>query len=259
MRHHIGVGRVQANRRIEVQHLAEPRRRPQQLGLDLLEVGLAPLQVGGGPVGIGIAALTGDGVIGRQLGDGLCLFTGLKCHGVSSFRPQQFTEGQRNLQENLVADRDIVKLALPHELPACQVVEDPHGGVATQEDSRDVDGSRGNRVGACPDINRASVHRKDVAVGLLEIAAVGVIIHTRIDRGQEPGRGELTDGHGLENALPGHIELGVLHAREPQSRVKIDRVNFGAQNRGRGDRRGQGELPVGLFLFPQALPVHFPG
>ena len=150
VRNNIGVGRVKANRWIEVQELAEPRRGRQQLGFDLLQVGLASLQVRGGAVGVGISTLPGHGVIGRQLGDRLCLLAGLESHGASSFRPEQFTESQCHPQEDLVADRDVVELALPHELAAFEVIEDYHGRVATEEDSRDVDGSRGHRVSCRP-------------------------------------------------------------------------------------------------------------
>ena len=145
----IGVGRVKANRWIEVQELAEPRRGRQQLGFDLLQVGLASLQVRGGAVGVGISTLPGHGVVGRQLGDRPCLVEGLEGHGASPFRPEQFTESQRHLQEDLVPDRDVVELALPHELAAFEVIEDYHGRVATEEHSRDVDGTRRNRI-SCP-------------------------------------------------------------------------------------------------------------
>ena len=254
----IGVGRVKANRWIEVQELAEPRRGRQQLGFDLLQVGLASLQVRGGAVGVGISTLPGHGVIGRQLGDRLCLLAGLEGHGASSFRPEQFTESQRHLQEDLVADRDVVELALPHELAAYKVIEDYHGRVATEEHSRDVDGTRRNRKAARTDVYGTPVHGEDVAVGLLEIAAVGVIVHARIDRGQEPGRGKLAYGHGFQNSLPGHVQLGVLHSRQPQHRIEVDRLNLGTQDRGRRYRHGEGKPPVGFFLFLNAVPGFLP-
>ena len=100
-------------------------------------------------------------------------------HGPSSFRPEQLAIGQRHLEEDLVADGDVIKLALPHELAACEVIEDSYGRVATQEDSRDVNGSRGHGIGACPDVDGTTVQREDIAVGLLEIARVGVIVHSR--------------------------------------------------------------------------------
>ena len=60
---------------------------------------------------VGISTLPGDGVIGRQLGDRLCLLAGLESHGPSSFRPEQLAIGQCHAQEDLVADGDVIKLA----------------------------------------------------------------------------------------------------------------------------------------------------
>ena len=254
VRNNIGVRWVKADRWIEVQELAEPRRVGQKLGLDLLDVGLAALQLGGGTVGVGISALPGHGVIRGQPGNRPCLVESLEGHGASPFRPEQFTESQRHLQEDLVADRDVVELALSHELAAFEVTEDYHGRVATEEDARDVDGSRGHRVSAGPDVDGASVHREDVAVGLLEIAAVGVIVHARVDRGQKPGRRKLANGRGLKNPLPGRVQFRVLHAGQPQRRIEVDRLNLGTQDRWRRYRHRQSNPPVGFFLFPTPVP-----
>ena len=108
------------------------------------------MQLGGGAVGVGISTLPGHGVIGGQPGNRPCLVESLEGHGTSPFRAEQFTESQRHPQEDLVTDRDVVELALPHELAAFEVIEDHHGRVATEEDSRDVDGSRGHRVAPAP-------------------------------------------------------------------------------------------------------------
>ena len=85
-----------------------------------------------------------------------------------------------------------------------------------------------------------------------------VIVHARIDRRQEVGRGELAHGHGFEHTLPGHVQLGVLHSRQPQAPYR------GRSAEPRDARSwagipapGRASSPVGFFLFLNAIPVFF--
>ena len=59
MRDHEGVGRMQANRRVEIQDPAEHCRRGEYLALGRLDIGLAAGQLGGRSIGVSLAALAG--------------------------------------------------------------------------------------------------------------------------------------------------------------------------------------------------------
>ena len=73
-----------------------------------------------------------------------------------------------------------------------------------------------------------------------------VVVHARIDRRQEPGRGELPQGHRLEHALAGDVQLGVLDPGQPQRRVQVDRLDLGLKIVGGETGTGRGTL-VGLL------------
>ncbi len=252
---HVGVGRMEPDRRIKVQKLAKPRRRRDELRFYLLDIRFAALQLGGSTVGVCVAALTGLGIVGSQPGDRPGFLACLKGHGVPALGPEQLAVGQSHLKENLIADCDVFELTLPHELPALQVTEDSHRRVAAQEDARNVHRAGGHCHAACTQVNGAPVDRQDIAVGLLEVAGMSVVVHARIDRGEKPGRGELPQGHGLQHSLAGQVQLGILHSSQPQRRIQVDRLNLGTQDGGRGYRNGKGDGRPGLTLLAGALPL----
>jgi hypothetical protein len=87
--------------------------------------------------------------------------------------------------------------------------------VAGQEYPRNGDrpGCHGERPG--PDIEGGAVRGKNVAVGLLEVAGVGVVVRAAVEGRQDLHGGELPLRDGLQDALAGQQELRVLDARQP--------------------------------------------
>ncbi|MFO0892679.1 MAG: hypothetical protein U0790_26495 [Isosphaeraceae bacterium] len=93
--HDPGIGRVQPQRGVEIEHEAEPGRGRQDGALGRLDVRLALVQLGAGPMGVGLAPLAGRGVGGGQLGDAPCLVPHLEGDGAAALGAEQFAVGRR--------------------------------------------------------------------------------------------------------------------------------------------------------------------
>ena len=131
----------------------------------------------------------------------------------------------------------LAKLTLTDDLASPQVAIDPFGDIPAQENSRNRDGSSRHREGPGPDINRASIDRKDVAARLLKVARVGIIAGPTVERRQDLGRGKLALGDRLDHELSGQEQTRVLQTRQPEDRAQIDRPEVP----GRGSSRGRGQ------------------
>ena len=76
---------------------------------------------------------------------------------------------------------------------------------------------------APPHVQSIAVDPEDLAIGVLEHAAVGIETGTRIERRQELGRRKLPQGDCFHHALLGQENLRILHTRQPQGTRQVDR------------------------------------
>ena len=100
-----GVGRVEPDRGIDVDHLGEPRRGHQYGPFGGLEFGLAAGELGGRPVGVRLRAPAFLRICRRELSDDARLVANLHRDRSLSLGAEQVRVGQRRPQERLVADR----------------------------------------------------------------------------------------------------------------------------------------------------------
>ncbi len=138
MRHHEGVGGMEANRGIEIQEPAEHGRgrrepRPQRPGCTASRRAnwvAARLASASRPC----PAL---GIIDRQFGNHACLVASLDLGRAAGLRSQKLAVRPRDLEKHLVTNRDRGELALADGLFARQVGKDPLPDILRQIDARD--------------------------------------------------------------------------------------------------------------------------
>ena len=237
MRNHEGIGRMQANRRVEIQEPAKHGRRGQHLALGRLDIGLAAGQLGGRSIGVSLAALPGLGIIGGEFCDHACFLACLQLGRAAGLGAQQLAVGPGHSQKYLVTHRDGLRIRAGGRSAWPPGRRKSPADVLGEKHARNVDRARRDRVGSRADVNGRSIDREDVAVGLLQIAGMRVVVHAGIDGGQEIGGRELPKRGRLEDARACDIEIGVLHARQIERGRQVDRLDFGLQDRG---RRGRG-------------------
>ena len=160
---HEGVGRMQPNRRIEIQDPAKHGRRGEDLALGRLDIALAAGQLGGRSIGVSLAPLTGLRIIGGEFCDHACFFASLQLGRAAGFGTQQFAVRPGDSKKHLVTHRDRLEFALADGLPGRQVRENSLPDILGEKHAGNVDRAGRDRVGSRADIDGRAVDREDVA------------------------------------------------------------------------------------------------
>src|SRR5262249_34032349 len=156
--------------------------------------GVALLQLGGGAVRVGLAALAHLGVVGGDPGDLGGIGADLEGDGPPALGAQQLQVPGRHPEQDVVADGGAGELALSHHRAGYEAAEDGRRDVAVPDDARNGDRAGPDGVGAEPEVEGAAVDLDDDAGGALQRAGVVVVVRPDVDGGQELGGGQLPLG-----------------------------------------------------------------
>jgi hypothetical protein len=147
--------------------LAQTGGSSEQVALGLDEVIGSLFRLRGGALGIGLAAQSGLGVIGRDPGQLAGFGAGLGRDRAAPFGMQQVQVAVGHPQEHLVPRGLAGELALPHDLPACQALKNHRGYIAAPDEAGNINGARAHGAGTEAKVQRVPVDLENRAVGLL--------------------------------------------------------------------------------------------
>ena len=252
-------------RRIETEQAAQARRCRQHLAFRLHDVEFAPRQFRRRPIGIRLPALAGLGIGGRKAGNLLRVVAILDRNRPHAFGAKQLFIGHRHLEQDVVAGRLQTEAPLHNRLLRDQVIEEQFRKLLIPDDAGDRDRSCADRAGPRADVQRLAMNGQHRAGGLLEIAAVVVVIRAGIDAGKQLRRGKLPHGGRFGKPLAGDHQLRIPHAGQPQRAVEINGPRIGPKDRRRCRRPCVGQVIrpylaeeawANRAVWPRVWPTH---